>query len=104
MNKAAARIEVALESEDGSETFSAAISERGQVVIPIALRKRVGLNTGDELIWWVNAHGHLEAEPARAARARAHRALLAEMKAMAEETSDQWLNQSVEEIMENVRR
>ena len=89
---------------DINETYSAAISERGQVVIPIALRKRVGLATGDELIWWVNAQGHLEAEPARAVRARAHKFLLAEARAIAEETADQWPDKSAAEIVGENRR
>lgn len=90
-------------AQDG-ETFSAAISERGQVVIPIALRKRVGLATGDELVWWVNAQGHLEAEPARAVRARAHKVLLAEARAIAEETADQWPDESAAQIVGENRR
>ena len=104
MTKAMRTLEEQVEVVEQEEMFSAAISERGQVVIPIALRKRVGLSAGDELVWWVNARGHLEAEPARALRARAHKSFLAEARAIAEETVDQWSDKSVEEIMGEIRR
>jgi bifunctional DNA-binding transcriptional regulator/antitoxin component of YhaV-PrlF toxin-antitoxin module len=104
MAKAMKMPEEQVDSTVPEETFTAAISERGQVVIPIALRKRVGLSTGDELVWWVNAHGHLEAEPARAVRARAHKSFLAEARAIADETADQWPDKSVEEILGDIRR
>lgn len=104
MNKAIRKAEEQTDLMAHRQTFSASISERGQAVIPIALRKRMGLSTGDELVWWVNAQGHLEAEPARAVRARVHKSFLAEARAIAEETAEHWSDKSVEEIMREIRR
>lgn len=86
------------------KSFSSTLSQRGQCVIPSPLRKQLRLSGGEDLIFWINERGHLEAEPARQARARAYKNFNHEADALAESLSDSWCEHDAEEIVANQRR
>jgi bifunctional DNA-binding transcriptional regulator/antitoxin component of YhaV-PrlF toxin-antitoxin module len=69
------------------KTFSSTVSEQGQCIIPAPLRKRLQLLTGEELVFWINERGHLEAEPAHMARSRSYRTFNTEADAIADSLS-----------------
>lgn len=86
------------------KTFSSAVSDQGQCIIPAPLRARLQLSAGEDLVFWINERGHLEAEPARMTRARSYRAFNSEADAIADALSETMPNRDSEEIVSDLRR
>ena len=86
------------------KTFSSTVSDEGQCIIPAPLRKRLQLLHGEELVFWINERGHLEAEPAHLARSRSYRSFNTEADAIADSLSKAMPNRDSEEIVSDLRR
>lgn len=86
------------------KTFSSSVSDQGQCIIPAPLRKRLQLSAGEDLVFWINERGHLEAEPARMARSRAYRIFNNEADALAGALSEVMPSRDSEDIVSDLRR
>jgi bifunctional DNA-binding transcriptional regulator/antitoxin component of YhaV-PrlF toxin-antitoxin module len=86
------------------KTFTSTVSGGGQCIIPAPLRKRLQLSAGEDLVFWINERGHLEAEPAHVSRSRSYRAFNNEADALADALSKEMPDRDSEEIVSDLRR
>lgn len=79
----------------GMKTLSTVITERGQVSIPAAIRKRLNLTPGMRITWSLNSENQCVIKPVISARVVGAKAMLGFASTFNDnsKSSDEWLSE-----------